>query len=94
MIIQATKKAVMDKPIPFVTPQATRVMPQLWCTACAKLSWMVTLEEANQLISGQSCQSHKTEKEHDIQAVTQGHQMKLSSGVLVVCLHALFPNAF
>lgn len=94
MMTNATRKTVMDGKSPFVTPQATRVMPQLWCTACAKLTWMVTLEEANQLISGQPCHSHKTDEEQYVQAVTKGHQMKLSSGTLVVCLHALFPKAF
>jgi hypothetical protein len=94
MMMNTTRENIMDRKSPFVMPQATRVMPQLWCRACARLSWMVTLEEANQLLTKHSCHSHRSDEQEDVQILPQRHQMKLSSGTLMICLHSLFPKAF
>jgi hypothetical protein len=93
MMNSATKITVKME-APFPRPQATRVMPQFWCTACAKLRWMVSLEEAKHLLSTPNYHSQKTNDEHYVQTITRGHQMETSSGAILVCLHALLPQAF
>jgi hypothetical protein len=94
MMMKATGNNLMSRQSPPAMPKATRVTPKLWCKACARLRWMVTLEEANQLVYGHPCRSHKTDAESDKQMVTEGHQLELACGAQLVCLHALFPKAF
>jgi hypothetical protein len=94
MMMNSTAKITLKMESPFVASQATRVMPQLWCTACAELRWMLTLEEAKRLVSTPSRQSRRTDDEKYVQTIAEGHVLKMSSGTVLVCLHALFPKAF
>jgi hypothetical protein len=94
MMMSSTTKTTMRLGPPLVAPQTTRVMPQLWCTGCAKLRWMLTLEEARHLVSAPARQSYTTDDDIYIRRIAEGHVTKMSSGRMLVCLHALFPKAF
>ena len=68
------------------------LIPQLWCDACAKQTWVVTLEEAVEIagISPDCCYSNvrKPVMMRNIHTVTT------SKGTALICLKSLFLSIF
>jgi hypothetical protein len=74
-------------------PAPRRLLPQYWCTACAKLSWMVTLEEATRILALPS-PTKAPSKQSLIQTIPKGHELKTSTGERLLCINSLFIGAF
>jgi hypothetical protein len=68
-------------------------LPQYWCTACAKLSWMVTLKEADDILRLNSRSNYRM-NQSQVRALSQGHKMKTSTGETLLCIKALSAKAF
>ena len=68
--------------------QPRALIPQHWCDACAKQTWVVTLEEAVEIAgispSCYSAKAGKTVMTRNIHAVTT------STGAALICLRSLF----
>ena len=68
--------------------QTAGLIPQHWCNACAKHTWMVTPEEAAEIACiSPSCYSAKAGKAVVIRNI---HMVTTSTGAALVCLKSLF----
>src|SRR5689334_22112388 len=68
--------------------QSPRILPLYWCTACAELSLMVTLDMAEEILRLNSRSNPRTNQSQD-QALYQGHKMNTSTGETLLCIKAL-----
>jgi hypothetical protein len=68
--------------------QHRRLLPLFWCTACAKLSSMLTLEEASKILALTS-RSTDPAGQSLIRVLSKGHETKISTGETLFCIHPL-----
>jgi hypothetical protein len=68
--------------------QHRRLLPLFWCTACAKLSSMLTLEEALKILALTPCSTDPAGQSL-VRALSKGHEMKISTGETLFCIHPL-----
>src|SRR5689334_11960427 len=66
-----------------------RILPQYWCTACAKLSSMLTLEQATKILAPTSLTNAQM-KQTVIQTIPKGHELSTSTGERLLCINSLF----
>jgi hypothetical protein len=79
--------------IPEAAKQSPRRVARLWCAACAQLAWMVTPEEAAEIVDKHSfanCRSVESRSE----ALGNAHRLKTSEGATLICYDSLFPAIF
>jgi hypothetical protein len=68
--------------------QTAGLIPQHWCDACAKATWMVTPEEAAEIAGiSPSCYSAKAGKTVMMRNL---HIVTTSTGAELICLKSLF----
>jgi hypothetical protein len=65
-----------------------RLLPLFWCSACANLSSMLTIEEASKILALNS-RSADPASQSLVRALSKGHEMKISTGETLFCIQPL-----
>jgi hypothetical protein len=91
MVYTVIAKLMTIKSNNFETTETTRVIPQQWCSECAKQTWVVSFEEAFEIWAAGSQAASQSNNKFQL---TELHQVQTVSGAKLICLHSLFPNAF
>jgi hypothetical protein len=89
--MKITKQLTIFEQARLTTPR--RSLPQYWCTACAKLSSMVTLDKAREILVLQSPSNDRMNRSM-IRALSKGHEMKISTGETLYCVNSLSTKTF